>query len=369
MKKVISIFSVILLATVGLGIFSYFQGWFPFSVSDKEMTLITYQKYSNEKFNFELNYPQNWTVEEQELSSSKKKIGGIYEVKFQSPKLKKSGDIIGTYITTEISIYDNLDSLSLDQWINQYFETTYYYPIQKQKLKTTDKNIEGIEVIAQYIGKLKFVFFSKNELIYKVKFLYPIENQPYSEQANEIFDQFLNSLIIEKAQLEELKESDLTSTILYTESPLSFLYPQYWIKVPLQEINKFLEEQEKQAECIFYLIHPKERIIFAITKESFSPQKISFQEHIEDDIEKTVKESPDMRIENLEIKSDEAIGKIYFKDDEDKEVYSEFISKVYDLNWDESIIYSINLSMYLELKEKYEDFVERVLTSFEVSRF
>ena len=369
MKKIALTAIIVLVGIIGLGDLAYNQGWYPFFVSDKEMTLTTYQKYSNEKFNFELNYPQNWTVEEQELSSSKKKIGGIYEVRFQSPKLKKLGDPVGAYITTEISIYDNLDSLSLDQWINQYFETTYYYPIQKQKLKTTDKNIEGIEVIAQYIGKLKFVFFSKNELIYKVKFLYPIENQRYSEQANEIFDQFLNSLIIEKAQLEELKESDLTSIILYTESPLSFLYPQYWIKVPPQEINKFLEEQEERAECIFYLIHPKERIIFAITKESFSPQKISFQEYIKDDIEKTINESPDMRIENLEIKSDEAMGEIYFKDDEDEEIYSKFIVKVYDLNWDESIIYSINLSMYLELKEKYEDFVGRVLTSFEISRF
>ena len=367
LKFLILIFLLIIVAGTIFGLLYtrvWNPSWNPFGLGYEEKSLINYQRYSNEKFDFEVNYPQDWTVKEQKISSSKKRRGAIYEVKFESPELKELGR---AYIATRIVIYNNLNDLPLEQWINRYFESVNYQPIQEQKLKTSNSNIEAIEVIAQLIGKLKYVFFSKDKLIYEVEFLYPIENQPYSQQANMIFDRFLDSLIIGKAKLEELKESDLISTILYTEGPLSFLYPQYWIKVSNRVIDKSLEMQgEENAKSILYLIHPKEKVLFTVTQEKFSPQKISFREYIKNDIEKAKKEG--IRIENLEVKSDEATAEIYFKDNEGKEVYSRSLAKLYDLSWDESRVYSISVSMDPTLRSRYKDFTERIMASFKVSQ-
>ena len=49
MKKIVLIIGIVLLSTVGVGTFSYFQGWLPFSASDEDVLSTMLENMSKNK--------------------------------------------------------------------------------------------------------------------------------------------------------------------------------------------------------------------------------------------------------------------------------------------------------------------------------
>ena len=68
MKKIILIVGIVLLSTIGVGTFSYFQGWLPFSSSDEDVLSTMFEKMSeNKTWHSETNITIGSEVEGQRL--------------------------------------------------------------------------------------------------------------------------------------------------------------------------------------------------------------------------------------------------------------------------------------------------------------
>ena len=147
-----------------------------------------YKKYNSEMFEFEVDYLESWTIEE-DPSSSKREFDEKYQIWFNSPRLEHG------YITIIIDLHDNPNNFSIDNWSKKYFEgaVTLYQPILEKSIEIN--NVDGLEFIVELYAKQKWIFLPYNGLVYIIKLAYPIEGQqqPYSKQASEIFDEFLSS--------------------------------------------------------------------------------------------------------------------------------------------------------------------------------
>jgi len=156
------------------------------SEMDKYVTSNNYKKYNSEEFKFGVNYPEDWTIEEGPISS-KRQFDEKYGIWFTSQKIERA------YINIIIDIYDNSNNLSIDGWTKEYFEgpNTFYQPISKEEIEVS--TINGLEIIVELYAKQRWIFLLHNGLVYEIKLAYPMEKQPHSKLANEIFDQFLSS--------------------------------------------------------------------------------------------------------------------------------------------------------------------------------
>jgi len=163
---------------------------------------------------------------------------------------------------------------------------------------------------------------------------------------------------------EETKPEIKYATFSYDQGRFSFKYPDSWIKIAPEEIEKALTEEERQKEEILFYASSPEGVIISAALEDQARGDKSLDGIIEESLAELKKADPDMTIFADERKENEVSLGIDFRI-QGRDWSNIGIIILAETNKTDHF-YSVAITLPKELRDKYYDVGAYVLSSIRV---
>ena len=172
---------------------------------------VIWKNYKNEKYAFEIKYPENYSIIEKEIPVSVfyegTKVGGLYHVVFIDSEQAKDYEFKMTSTEHDksiiVTIYENGNNYTLEQWLEEYQKN---HQTKAGLSFSVSQNEEEKEVIIDGIKGLKgdfgcckwfyqhSVFLKNGNYIYQIGGSW-LDHETFFYTDEEVFDQMISNFI------------------------------------------------------------------------------------------------------------------------------------------------------------------------------
>jgi len=163
---------------------------------------------------------------------------------------------------------------------------------------------------------------------------------------------------------EETKPEIKYATFTYDQGRFSFEYPDNWIKIAPEEIEKALTEEERKKEKILFYASNTEGVIISAGLEDHAQGDKSLDGLIEESLAELKKADPDMTIFTDEREENEALLGINFRTQ--GRDWSNIGKIILAETSKADHFYSVAVTLPKELKDKYYDVGTYILESIKI---
>jgi len=163
---------------------------------------------------------------------------------------------------------------------------------------------------------------------------------------------------------EETKPEIKYATFTYDQGRFSFEYPDNWIKIAPEEIEKALTEEERQKEKVLFYASNTEGVIISAGLEDHAQGDKSLEDLIKESLAELKKADPDMTLFADERKENEVLLGIDFRTQ--GRDWSNIGKIILAETKETDHFYSIAITLPKELKDKYYDIGNYVLDSVKI---